>query len=71
MRPWRTEIEAEIVSVNLFPSSTVIFAEYSLKVRYIRCLDPNIKRTYEYLSKSGNVQRMFGEGYFSNMALWA
>jgi len=42
-----------------------MFAEYSLNVRYIRCLDPNIKRTYEYLSKSGNVQRMFGEGFNS------
>jgi len=40
-----------------------MFAEYSLNVRYVRCLDPNIKRTYEYLSKSGNVQRMFGEGF--------
>ena len=29
-----------------------MFAEYSLNVRYIRCLDPNIKRTYEFFCLS-------------------
>jgi len=53
------------VKVSIHRSSTVMFAEYSLNVRYIRCFDPNIKRTYEYLSLSGNVQRMFGEGFNS------
>jgi len=55
-------------NMPLNPSSTVMFAEYSLNVRYIRCLDPNIKRTYEFFFfffKSGNVQRMFGEGFNS------
>ena len=29
-----------------------MFAEYSLNVRYVRCLDPNIKRTYEFFCLS-------------------